>query len=81
MGELIKYNAQFNYFNIPPSLIDVVYEQNMIRFKILGQDRNSVGQITDIDGTVYNATEIQIHTPAEHQILGMSYDMEVQVIH
>lgn len=39
------------------------------------------GQITDVDGMVYHSSEIQIHTPAEHQIQGKYFDMEIQVIH
>jgi len=39
------------------------------------------GTLKDVDGTLYRATEIQIHTPAEHTVHKQEYDMEVQVIH
>jgi carbonic anhydrase len=34
-----------------------------------------------MDGAVYYAEEIVIHTPAEHTIQGKKYDMELQIIH
>jgi carbonic anhydrase len=40
-----------------------------------------MGTIKDLDGTLYWAKEIQIHTPAEHTISGEKYDVEVQIIH
>lgn len=49
----------------------------MIRFKIDDPATRSFGQIIDIDGTKYNATEIRIHTPGEHTIKGEPYEMEV----
>jgi len=61
--------------------INVVYENNMIRFKLADPKTMSFGQITDVDNTVYNATEIRIHTPGEHIIKGDYFEMEIQVIH
>jgi len=34
-----------------------------------------------MDGAVYMAEEIRIHTPAEHTVDGTLYDMEIQIIH
>lgn len=39
------------------------------------------GKIVTVDGSVYKAEEIVIHTPSEHTINGKKYDAEVQVIH
>jgi carbonic anhydrase len=39
------------------------------------------GRIITNDGTVYQAYEIRIHTPAEHRINYKRYDMEIQIIH
>jgi carbonic anhydrase len=39
------------------------------------------GRVVTIDGAIYYAQEIVIHTPAEHTIDGKKYDMEVQIIH
>lgn len=40
-----------------------------------------MGRLITIDGAVYSAEEIVIHTPAEHTIDGKKYDMEVSIIH
>ena len=51
------------------SKVKVIYETNMVRLR--GKDAKTsmvFGQITDVDGMVYHSSEIQIHTPAEHQI-------------
>ena len=39
------------------------------------------GKIVTLDGAVYNAEEIVFHTPSEHTINGVRYDMEMQIIH
>lgn len=49
----------------------------MIRFKLVDPKEDSFGQITDIDNTVYKATEIRIHTPGEHTIKGDNFEMEI----
>lgn len=49
---------------------------NMI--KIIHYD---MGKITTVDGAVYNAQEITFHTPSNHQIDGVSYPLEVSIIH
>jgi carbonic anhydrase len=42
---------------------------------------NKFGKVVTMDGAVYYAQDIIIHTPAEHTIQGKTYDMEVQIIH
>jgi carbonic anhydrase len=37
----------------------------------------NMGKITDVDGTEYIVSEILLHTPAEHTILGRKYDAEL----
>jgi carbonic anhydrase len=39
------------------------------------------GKIVTLDGAIYHAQEIAIHTPSEHKIEGRQYDMEVQILH
>lgn len=39
------------------------------------------GKIITVDGSIYKAEEILIHTPSEHSINGKKYDAELQVIH
>jgi carbonic anhydrase len=41
----------------------------------------NMGKIVTLDGAIYHAQEIVIHTPAEHKIGGKNYDMEVQILH
>ena len=41
----------------------------------------NLGKIVDTDMTNYEVTEILIHTPSEHTIIGKRYLMEVQIIH
>jgi len=39
------------------------------------------GKIITVDGSVYKAEEIVMHTPSEHTLNGKNYDAELQVIH
>lgn len=39
------------------------------------------GRLITVDGAVYSAEEIVIHTPAEHTLDGKTYDMEISIIH
>lgn len=41
----------------------------------------NLGRLSDVDGTIYQVSEIQFHTPAEHTLGGKTFDLEVQVIH
>lgn len=50
-------------------------EENLLRLKA------NFGKAVTPDGAVYFAEEIVFHTPADHQINGKTYDMEVQIIH
>lgn len=54
----------------------------MLRIKFRDGVLNpSFGTIKDTDDTVYNAIEVQIHTPGEHRINGKESPMEIQIIH
>jgi carbonic anhydrase len=41
----------------------------------------NLGKLITMDGAIYQAQEIIIHTPAEHKIDSKNYDMELQIIH
>ena len=42
---------------------------------------NYFGKTITLDGALYTAEEIVFHSPAEHQIDGKYFDMEMQIIH
>ena len=56
--------------------LKIVYDQNSIRIKAW-----SFGKVLTLDGGVYRANEIIFNTPSNHQIEGISYDMEMQIVH
>lgn len=76
---LTRFNAVFDYLDVPKDKIEFVYKNNMLRiiFKNEFAKEGSFGTIKDVDGTEYTATEVQIHTPAEHTFDGSPYDMEI----
>jgi carbonic anhydrase len=52
------------------------YQQEALRIK-----HPNFGKIVTLDGAVYMAQEIVFHTPSEHTINGVKFDMEMQIIH
>jgi len=46
-------------------------------FRIRTTQGLNFGLITEIDGQVFEACEIQFHTPGEHMMNGLQIDMEV----
>lgn len=56
--------------------IKIRYLNNAIRIY-----HPNMGKAITLDGAVYIAEEIVFHTPAEHTINGIRYDMEMQIIH
>lgn len=76
--ELLKFNAEFDYINVPKDQIFITFETNMLRIKFKKDYKaKSFGKITDLDGTIYEAKEIRIHSPAEHTLAGKKFDMEI----
>jgi len=55
--------------------LKIKLDENMLRIKA------DFGKVVTPDGAVYFAEEVVFHTPAEHQIDGKTYDMEMQIIH
>jgi carbonic anhydrase len=41
----------------------------------------NLGKIVALDGAVFVAEEISFHTPSEHKLNGVQYDMEMQIVH
>jgi carbonic anhydrase len=54
----------------------IIFENEALRIK-----HPNFGKIITLDGTVYIAQEIVFHTPSEHTIDGVKFDMEMQIIH
>jgi len=59
--------------------LEAVYETNL--FKIRTKNDKLFGYLTEVNGQIYEAYEIQFHTPGEHKVDGLQIDMEIQVIH
>ena len=56
--------------------LQIKYVDGMLKIK-----NSSIGKLVTLDGAVYFAEEILIHTPAEHTIEGKRFDMEIQIVH
>lgn len=69
-------NANFDYPLVKKDQVKVVYDRNMVRLVGKTDDVN-LGRLTDIDGTIYQVSEIQFHTPADHTFGGHHFDLEV----
>jgi carbonic anhydrase len=80
----------FKFSEVKPTEVKTVEngrtrETETLKFKL--QENNlriinaKFGKTITPDGSVYDAEEIIVHTPAEHQIDGKKYDMELQIIH
>lgn len=52
----MKQNAMFEYQTVKRKNVEVVYENNILRVKTLGEV--SFGFLTDLDGTKYESREI-----------------------
>jgi len=74
---MLNNNAEFAYQNVSKDKLNLVYQTNMIRIKFIKNAELIFGTIKDVDGTRYEATEIQIHTPGEHTVNGNTMDMEI----
>lgn len=74
----VKVNADFDYHVVKKSNVLIVYHLNILRFIPKGA---KMGKLTDVDGTEYEVSEVLLHTPGEHTIMGRSFDAELQVIH
>lgn len=80
----------FKYYKIDPVSDTTTVEQQQtkgesIPIQLLQHSlrifHHKLGKVITMDGAVYYAQEIVIHTPAEHKIDGKTYPMEIQVIH
>jgi carbonic anhydrase len=65
---------------VPKQDIQLVFLNNLLRLK---PSNSSVilGTLEDTQGNLYNAIEIQLHTPSEHKLNNKQFDLEVQVIY
>jgi carbonic anhydrase len=78
----------FHFSKVDPHFennIDQILNENEgIKIKILENSlrilNQDMGRIITVDGAVYKAKEIVIHSPSEHTIKGKKYDAEMQVL-
>jgi carbonic anhydrase len=54
----------------------IMYDRGALRIH-----HPNMGKLVQLDGSVYQAQEISFHTPSEHKINGVQYDMEMQIVH
>jgi len=54
----------------------IVYHLNILRF--LPKHGNvKMGKLIDVDATEYEVSEVLLHTPAEHTLIGRKFDAEL----
>ncbi len=73
------------YLNKETTLDGMVKANKNLRIKLVDNVLRIInpnfGKLITMDGAVYHAQEISIHTPSEHTIDGKKYDMEIQIVH
>ena len=55
--------------------LKILLKENLIRIFA-----DKFGRIVTMDGGIFHATEINLHTPSEHTISGKTYDLEVAIL-
>ena len=73
---IIIFNYYIETFTSSENSLRIELKENLLR--ILSPD---FGRLITVDGAVYSAEEIDIHSPAEHEINGKKYDLEVSILH
>jgi len=78
--EALEYQKKpvlFDYNYLEPDEMEVVYDRGVIRIRSL-KDKN-FGKISmpDPSNDVFEAFELQIHTPAEHFMKTKKFDLEI----
>ena len=79
--EFASVAAQFEFHTIKKEEMELIFETNLLRMRTTDKEKHVISSIQDPEGNLFNAYEVQIHTPAEHSINGKKYAMEVQVHH
>lgn len=65
-----------NYHPVNTSSLYLDHRDNIVKLKA-----PSFGKLITINEMIFNAEEIQFHTPSEHLINNKQYDMEMHIIH
>lgn len=76
----VKVNAEFDWRLVKKGDVLIVYHLNILRFMPKHKNIN-MGKLTDLDATEYQVSELLLHTPGEHTVMGRKFDAELQVIH
>ena len=78
--EPLAFSTIFDWNEVKKDQVKVVYRRNVMRIRPISDEVN-LGQLTDVEGSMFKVKEIKFHTPAEHKIRGKKFDLEVQVVH
>ena len=56
--------------------LKLILKENLLRIFA-----DKFGRIVTMDGSIFHANEINLHSPSEHKIDGKQYDLEVTILH
>ena len=56
--------------------LKIILKENLLRIFA-----DKFGRIVTMDGSIFHANEINLHSPSEHKIDGKQYDFEVTILH
>jgi carbonic anhydrase len=68
--------TSFEGFLKKNEFLKIFFDNGTIKIK-----HPNMGKVVTLDGAIYLAQDIVFHSPSEHKINGVSFDMEIQIIH
>lgn len=79
-----KLKPVFEYERVTVDQTDIINEEKAkIKYHngAIRITHPNMGKIINAQGSIFQAEEISFHTPSEHTINGVKYDMEMQILH